>query len=276
MLELAANCSTLFRQHPFLDRFRVAAASGFTLVEYWWPFSTATPRYRQFAQLADALAEAAVRPVCVNLFAGDLDAGERGVLNDPERTKEFRAGVAAAAELSTLTGCTIFNALYGLNTVEEPAESDRCAMANLEFACEILADVGATVVIEPLCRNPRFALRTPAAAFEVVERLRATGLANVGILADFYQFAGLDLDVAAFICRHWPDIFHVQVADDPGRGAPGTGRLPLLEWLDLLGRCGYEGSVGLEYLPGDEADPFEWIEAWRAAPAGRRGVDRLA
>lgn len=255
----------LFRDRPFLDRFEAAAAVGFGLVESWWPFSTATPRQEQVTLLVDALAAAAVRPVCMNLYAGDLDAGERGILNDPGRTAEFRAGVVAAAELSTRTGCAVFNALYGLITPGDRAESDRCALANLEFACETLARVGATVAIEPLSRNLGFGLRTPAETFELIERLRAAGSTNVGILADLYQFAGTSMDVPAFIRSQCSDIVHVQVADDPGRGAPGTGGLPLLDWLALLEDCGYRGAIGLEYLRGDEADPFEWIPAWRAA-----------
>ena len=222
-------------------------------------------------ELVDAIELAGVRPICMNLFAGDLDAGERGILNDPGRSPEFRAGVATAVELSTRLDCRIFNALYGLVAVGQSEDAERfaVALANLKFACESLGRVGATVVLEPLCRNPRFGLRTPEAVLEVLDELRGSGCTNVGMLADFYQFAGTELDVPAWIRGHCSDIVHVQVADDPGRGAPGTGDLPLLEWLEVLQGCGYEGTIGLEYLPGDEADPFAWIPTWRAIQASR-------
>jgi hydroxypyruvate isomerase len=59
----------------------------------------------------------------------------------------------------------------------------------------------------------------------------------------------------------------VQIADNPGRGAPGTGSLPLGEVLDRLTKAGYDGWIGLEYKPaGPSADSFAWLPpASRAA-----------
>lgn len=56
---------------------------------------------------------------------------------------------------------------------------------------------------------------------------------------------------------------HVQIADNPGRGAPGTGSLPLERLLDELTEAGYDGWVGLEYKPGDRpsAKAFGWLPA---------------
>jgi hydroxypyruvate isomerase len=59
------------------------------------------------------------------------------------------------------------------------------------------------------------------------------------------------------------EIGHVQVADDPGRGAPGTGRAPVSEWLAALADSGYEGVVGLEYLEVPGVPSFDWIARWR-------------
>ncbi|KOT36618.1 TIM barrel protein, partial [Streptomyces rimosus] len=54
---------------------------------------------------------------------------------------------------------------------------------------------------------------------------------------------------------------HVQIADNPGRGAPGTGTLPLEDLLDRLHTNGYTGWTGLEYQPGNtpSADAFAWL-----------------
>ncbi|HAJ51391.1 MAG TPA: endonuclease, partial [Corynebacterium variabile] len=41
---------------------------------------------------------------------------------------------------------------------------------------------------------------------------------------------------------------HVQLADDPGRGAPGTGILPLDTWLRDLEAVGYTGEVAGEWM----------------------------
>jgi hydroxypyruvate isomerase len=53
----------------------------------------------------------------------------------------------------------------------------------------------------------------------------------------------------------------VQIADNPGRSAPGTGTLPLEDLLDQLRKAGYDGWVGLEYKPGDRpsTEAFDWL-----------------
>ena len=47
----------------------------------------------------------------------------------------------------------------------------------------------------------------------------------MGFLADLYHLAKMGEDVADVLHRYRDAIVHVQVADPPGRGAPGTGTL---------------------------------------------------
>jgi hydroxypyruvate isomerase len=57
---------------------------------------------------------------------------------------------------------------------------------------------------------------------------------------------------------HAADFGHIQIADAPGRGEPGTGDLPLGGWVQRSRDLGYEGHVGLEYKT-TAADPFAWL-----------------
>jgi hydroxypyruvate isomerase len=50
------------------------------------------------------------------------------------------------------------------------------------------------------------------------------------------------------IASRGADLAHVQLADAPGRGAPGTGTLPLDRWVTALERVGYRGWVALEHV----------------------------
>jgi hydroxypyruvate isomerase len=66
------------------------------------------------------------------------------------------------------------------------------------------------------------------------------------------------------LTRYRDTIMHVQVADPPGRGAPGTGTLDFEPAFAALARDGYPGWVGLEYVPTDAADSrgsFEWLSS---------------
>jgi hydroxypyruvate isomerase len=55
-------------------------------------------------------------------------------------------------------------------------------------------------------------------------------------------------------------ISHVQIADAPGRGAPGTGGIDFYELFQTLHRIGYDRHVGLEYFSeGPAEDLFDWL-----------------
>lgn len=133
------------------------------------------------------------------------------------------------------------------------------AVERLAGAGRAAARIGGTVLLEPLSAAPRYPLRTAADALAVVDRVAAaTGVRALGLLLDLYHLAvnGEDLDRAVAV--HGPRAAHVQIADAPGRGAPGTGQLDLARHLRRLEDGGYAGVVALEHLPGD-GDPFAWL-----------------
>ena len=75
------------------------------------------------------------------------------------------------------------------------------------------------------------------------------GAPNVGFLADLYHLAKMGEDLADVLDRYRETILHVQVADPPGAGRRGRGRLDFEPLFGQLAEQGYEGWVGLEYLP---------------------------
>ncbi len=95
--------------------------------------------------------------------------------------------------------------------------------------------------------------------------IEKTGAPNVGLLADLYHLAKMGEDVADVLSRHRESILHVQVADPPGRGAPGTGTLDFEPLFRQLAGQGYDGWVGLEYVPADPADSSSSFAGYDAA-----------
>lgn len=255
-MRYTVNASIMLTELPVLERPAAVARAGFSDVEFWWPFPTETPSETEIAGFARALEDANVQLTGLNFYAGDMPAGERGVLSHPERTDEFRRGVDSLVTVARATGCRAFNALYGNRLPDVPvAEQDDDAVENLRYATDAVAAFGGTVLVEPLSGTPAYPLRTAADVVAVVERVDRP---NVKLLADFYHLAVNGEDVEALIDQHAADFGHIQLADAPGRHEPGTGELPLPRWVARARECGYDGPVALEYVPSQE-DPFAWL-----------------
>ncbi|GAA3873965.1 TIM barrel protein [Streptomyces lacrimifluminis] len=261
------NLSILFTELPPLERPAAARAAGFRAVELWWPWlDSPTPAQSELDSLRAAIEDAGVRLTGLNFYAGQLPGPDRGALSVPgQESERFRANIEVAADLAGSLGCGALNALYG-NRIEgvDPAEQDALALENLVLAARAASRIGALLLVEALNRveSPRYPLVSAPAAVEVADRVNlATGLDNTRFLMDLYHLSMNGEDLPSVIDRFAAKTGHVQIADTPGRGAPGTGTLPLADHLDRLRKAGYEGWVGLEYRPGDRpsAEAFDWL-----------------
>lgn len=256
------NLSILFTELDLLQRPEAAKAAGFDAVEYWWPFPVAVPSDRDVDRFVRAVEESGVQLVGLNFFAGDMPAGERGVLSDPGRCSEFVDNVAVAAGIGDRLGCHAFNALYGnrIDAVGSSTQDDQ-ATDNLAHAAKAVSGIGGTVLIEPVSGMPAYPLKTADDAVAVIDRVRReSGADNLKLLFDLYHLTVNGDDLDAVIDRHGKSIGHVQVADAPGRNEPGTGQIDFEHYFQRLRNAGYTGHIGLEYKPsGASADSFGWI-----------------
>lgn len=260
MLRYAVNCSILLTDLPLLERPGAAARAGFSAVEFWWPFVQPTPARDVLGEFVKAITGSGCRLTSLNLFSGDQRRGDAGVLGDRRRVGSFRASLDTVSRIAERTQCRTFNALYGnLAPDVTMEEHDENALEQLLVAARALEGVGGHVLLEPRS-TPHFALRTVDKALQVIAAARAEGVTNVGLLADFYHLAVSGQEVASVIEKHLDHVEHIQIADAPGRGAPGTGTLPLRSWLTSCEQRGYDGVVGLEYESA-VSDPFGWLPA---------------
>src|SRR5215216_4601082 len=106
-MRFCANVSILFKEAPFLERFGRAADAGFSAVEFWWPLG------EDLGEVEAAIGEAGLEVALFNFHAGDMPAGDRGLLSDPGRQEGFRENVPVALGLAQRLGCPRLNALVG-------------------------------------------------------------------------------------------------------------------------------------------------------------------
>jgi hydroxypyruvate isomerase len=257
MPHFAANLSMLFTELPFLDRFEAAKAAGFTAVEYLFPYD------HDKQHLAALLRKHGLRQVLHNLPAGDWAAGERGIACQPARVAEFRQGVQRAIDYATALDCPRLNCLAGkLPAGVSREEAHATLIGNLRHAAGELRARGITLLVEPVndFDIPGFFLTRTQQALDLID---AVGSDNLKLQYDIYHAQRMEGELGATLRRHLHRIGHIQVADNPGRGEPGTGEINygwLFQHLDALG---WRGPIGCEYKPRTTtAEGLGWLKEY--------------
>lgn len=263
-LRWVANLSLLFTELPLLERPDAARAAGFEEVEFWWPFGTnGRPSDAEVDAFIGAVQDAGVHLTAMNLFGGDMDAGERGVLSYPERLTEFRDSVDIAMGIAQRLGTTMFNAPYGHRRVGlDENFQDELADESLAYAAKGALTIDGIVMLEPLSRMPRYPLKSSLDVFNIMQRVRKnTGAHNLGYLLDQFHLMMNGYDILTEATTYAERIAHIQIADTPGRGVPGSGEADIEGMIRALINNGYTGAFSLEYIPSGSTS--ESLQRWR-------------
>ena len=65
-----------------------------------------------------------------------------------------------------------------------------------------------------------------------------------------------------FIKEYADKIGHIQFADCPGRGQPGTGQIDFNRLFSVIDNSAYTGWVGAEYKPvGITSNSLDWFKS---------------
>jgi len=267
-VRFSANISTLFTEAPFLDRFALAARAGFSAVEFWWPTD-------DLEAVRAAVRDAGVHVALLNFDGGDLPAGDRGLLSNPATHERFRENVPVALALARDLGCDRLNLLVG-QQVETLSRAEQLGLAcrNVQWAADEAASSGITVLIEAVNTKDLagYLLDTTAAATAFLQQVARP---NVAYQYDVYHMQRMEGDLVSTLRAEMPHIGHIQIADSPGRGEPGTGEIRFPYVLSEIEALGYTGYVGLEYIPTSGTE-----ESLRWLPRELRGhdiqIDQLA
>lgn len=273
MPRFAANISFLFAESLFLDRFRVAAETGFIAVEFHYPFDYDSREIRARLQ------QYRLAPVLINIRAGLPMLGEWGFAGVPGREESFQLCVAEAIEYALAIGVSQLNCLAGVQAPE--ADAGLCEMtliSNLRYAAKECAKANLALNLEPINTQdvPGYLVKNTTDAIRIMDTV---GAPNLMLQYDCYHMQimeGGDAEaLAATIERLLPRIGHIQFADVPGRQEPGTGVIDfpqLFAQLDRISANGkYAGWVSAEYRPGvgkRTEETLGWLHQYENANPG--------
>lgn len=256
MLRFSANLSLLFTELPLIERFAAARAAGFSSVEIQFPYELSIGEIQQALEINDQ------ELVLINIPVGDLMTGGDGLAGVPGQELAFRRAVGQALHYAEQLSVRYVNVLAG----RQPAGSEllpclQTLSANLRHACDRFQDIGVSTTLEAIntVDMPGFLIHNIAHMQEMLEAVQHPALR---MQFDCYHMAMMGEDVLAGLQENWREIGHIQFADTPGRGAPGSGTLPYDDIFELIRQLPYAGWCGAEYRPG-AAGTEASLESWQ-------------
>lgn len=250
-MNFSVNVSTIFTEFPFLERFKKAKEAGFQYVECQFPYDFEVERIKE------TLENEELTLTLMNLPPGNWDIGDRGLAVDYARVKEFRHSIEKGIAYATALGVKSIHCMAGVPIDRDVARG--AYVKNIQYAGEKLAELGITLLIEPINSfdMPGYYLSN---LHDSVQILKEIALPNVKLQYDFYHIQRMHGNLIANFEQYFEYIGHIQIADTPGRHEPGTGEMHFENIFRMIELSGYDGFVGLEYTPkGRSEDSFSWI-----------------
>ena len=259
-IRIAANLSFLFAEVPMAERFGLASLYGFDSVEIQFPYDHNADELKSLADRAN------VDVALINIPAGDLLAGGEGLAAVPNRQEEFDQALHQAVEFATTLGVQCVNVVPGrcLNA-ERATEYLETYKRNLANAAELLGERNIRCVFEAINTNdmPGFLIPSHRQQEQIIADLQHP---NLFAQVDVYHIAreaGTDKVLDALL-QMLPITRHIQFADAPNRGEPGTGDIAFTPLLEAIRDSSFRGFVSAEYKPTKNTPmTLDWLPKFR-------------
>mgnify|MGYP000884842465 CR=1 FL=1 len=238
MLKINPLIDLFFTDQPWEKRAELIAACGYRYVETW--------RGSDPAELKSMNGNGVELISIVMNFATQADIAPI----NPKNQKAFLEHIDRMADNALAAGCTQGIVTAGQQVPSMSYQAQRKSLVEaLSEAGNLVADRGFKLNLEPLnteVDHAGYMLWSPGDAVAVAKE---TGCANVKILYDIYHMTIMAGNQTAFLRENMDWIGHFHVAGVPGRHEPHEGETNYPFLLREIEKCGYQGYIGLEYMP---------------------------
>ncbi|MBN9317445.1 MAG: TIM barrel protein [Devosia sp.] len=218
------------------NRVRAARAAGLDAVEFW-RFSN-----KDCVAIRQALDETGLT------LAGIL-CEPIAPLGDPEAHEGFLEGVRTSLAAASQLGAKVMIAQAGDVQANVARAAQHAAIVKvLGEAARIIEGSGVILALEPLndrVDHPGYYLTSTEEGLDIIDEVARP---EIRLLYDLYHAAVMGEGIEVLTGR-LDRVVHVHLADTPGRGEPGSGRMDYADRLEWLEKQGYSGLIGLEYRP---------------------------
>jgi hydroxypyruvate isomerase len=239
----APNISWLFPELPFEQRPQAVASLGFDALEFGFLHHAEVPKLKTSCEALG------LKMVLFNLDVPVWDEANRGYLVDPLRRDEFKRKLDEALEAVEQLNVQKVMLPVGVELPEMRREAQReCMVENLRYAAPLAEQAGTVFTIEMLnpFDNSGYFLTSTHDGLSVV---REVDHSHIKFQFDTYHVQLLEGNLTQTLVNNIDAIGHIQFADAPGRHEPGTGEINFANIAAAAEEAGYEGHIGLEYIP---------------------------
>jgi len=254
MLKFTANISMLFTEFDLMNRFKAAKDCGFDAVEIQFPYTLPAEQIKQ------ALDENQLKLVLFNVNADDLLQGGEGLAAVPEKQQQFQQALQQCQSYAEILEPEVINILPGrCQNPRRYSEYLETFIKNLPIAADTFSPLGIKTVFEAINTDdmPGFLVNSGPQMLEIIEKINHPMLY---LQYDIYHMHKMNENIVEFIRQYSHKIGHIQFADNPGRGQPGTGEIDFKTVFKSIQQSQYSGWVGAEYKPSGHSDmSLSWL-----------------
>lgn len=253
VVSFAPNLELLFTQHEsFVDRLNAAADAGFTNVELWF---TSTLDVEALAAAAKSRGVKITSILAEPRFNFTLPGQDLNIFFDGLRAAIANAKILGAQNVVLGSG-------VGFPGKKRQPQLDQLVEV-FKDAAKIAEAEGVTLILEPV--NTR--VDHPGALLDRTEEgiyiAKGVGSPNFKILYDVYHSTVEQENPIELVAKHSNLIGYIQIADAPGRGEPGSGKIDWPATIAAIEASGYAAPIGLEFYPTkDSVEAVEYIQGF--------------
>lgn len=201
---------------------------------------------------------------CVNIV-GNRGVNPKGMgLCDPAEREGFLNEIRASLDAAQRFEAPMLVVLTGFVVPRLSREQQHDSIVEgLKRGGELAARAGVTLIVEPINTLAKVEPLNPTGnnhadyyldkTAEAVEIMRKVDSPFVKILYDLYHAQIMEGNLTVTIRENISHFAHIHIGDVPARHQPGTGEIHFGNVFRAIAETGYEGYMGMEYLPLGDA-----------------------
>lgn len=253
-LPIQYGVSTWLWTSPFTTEsieilFPKIAGMGFDIVE----IAVEDPAHIDTKKIGEALQKYNLKAAICGAFGPSRDLTHEDTTVQKNGLSYIAACLDICAELGVpFFGGPMYSAVGKARMV--PAEQRKrewdLAVDNLRLVCDMAADKGLQIALEPLNRFESDLVNNAA---DVTRLVRDINHSAARIMLDSFHMSIEERDVESAIIEVGKDLIHLQVSENY-RGTPGTGQTPWAAYRKGLEAIKYNGIVSIESFTPDNKE----------------------